>query len=123
MTYAIYYELAADSGRVIQQNIFLPAVRLGSKLIPPTYWFREITSDHFTRTWQRYTPSNYRQISDASLSLRERLEHELGQFEGISSYMRTGMSNPAFTVQAAFPILVTDSILLEIDENTKNNSK
>lgn len=123
MTYAVYYELGTALADTVQQFIISPRFHLGNALIPTTLWHRAITKEKPARTWSRSTPSTYYPPEDNhGLALSSLLSHELGQLEGVSSYMRAALADAAYDLYVAFPVLLTDTIKLEMSEATKRSS-
>ncbi len=122
MTYAIYYELGEVAGLGVRQHIFVPATSLQNKRISPVFWHREITAQNPNRTWQRVTQPSYRPMGSGEASARDQVAHELEQLEGISSTMKMGLGSASYDVKTAFPILLTDTILLDILEGVAYSS-
>jgi len=114
MTYAIFSEWTDDED--IRQYLFIPSTNIGVRTLPPTLWTREIPASGVRRKWNAIPNPNYSPKNEQASSLTNLVEHEVLQFEGISTWMTSVIADPAYELRAAFPVLVSTSDLIAISE-------
>jgi len=113
MTYAILSEWVRDED--VRQDLFIPSIALGVKVLPPTLWTKEI-SGRGRRKWNAIPNSNYHPKPEKAESVDDLVGHEVDQFEGISNWMISVIGDPEWSLRGAFPVLVTTSDLLLLTE-------
>jgi hypothetical protein len=109
MTYAIFSEWTRDED--VRQDLFVPSINLGAKILAPTLWTREI-SGRGRRKWNAVPNPTYHPTAEEPSDQTDLLQHEVNQFEGISNWMISVIGDPAWDLRAAFPVLVTTTDLL-----------
>lgn len=119
MTFAVYYEMVRGQDTV-NQHIFVPACALSNRQIAPTLWHRQIDPAHPRRTWSKVQRSNFVPLRPGA-DIDTAMEHNIEQFEGLSSHMRTALSDPGFEVQGVFAFELSDSDKFDIMENASNS--
>ncbi|URP22257.1 hypothetical protein SEA_BIG4_224 [Microbacterium phage Big4] len=117
MTYAVYYEMS--DGDKVNQYIFAPASKLENVTLVPVLWYRELTKATPNRGFTRIARDDYKPLAGEA-DIDTLLSHEMGQFEGLSTYMRGPLADPSYEVQVVFPVLLTDSIKYDILQNNTN---
>jgi hypothetical protein len=117
MTYAIYSEWERDED--IRQDLFVPSVTMGTKILPPTVWIKELFAGKGRRKWNPVPNPTYHPSTDQTTEMSEIIKHEINQFEGISNWMTSVIADPQWTLRVAYPVLITTSDLLSLSENSK----
>lgn len=110
MLYAIYYELSDGSKTV--QSLFVPAIEQGGRSVPPLLYHREVTEALPNRRWGFVSSTAYNRTR-----LAPTLELAVDQFAGLSHTMRGALSLPILTLNGTFPLVVTDSDIVDLLED------
>ncbi|QIG57927.1 hypothetical protein SEA_PAULODIABOLI_242 [Microbacterium phage PauloDiaboli] len=116
--YAIYFEFARESDKAVYQCLFIPATPIGASVIPPTFGYKELSPANPRRAWNLVSNNSYALDGIIAGDMVSLMDRELKQFEGLSTYMTSVLSDPAWKTVGAFPVEVLSGDLLTLKEKS-----
>lgn len=114
--YAIYFEFTREHDKAIYQCLFMPATPIGASVIPPIFGYKELSPANPRRAWNLVANNGYSMDGIKPADMHGLMDRELKQFEGLSTYMTSVISDPDWKTVGAFPVEVQSGDLLSLKE-------
>lgn len=122
MLYAIYFEYYDDDD--VRQFLFLPALNVGTKTLPPTLATRDLTPETPSRVWSFVTNDSYSPTDVESDTHGQQLLREIEQFDTAShSLMSTFRATAQWEYRGAVVLPLTDTDLADLAQSHGSRMK